>query len=263
MNKQFTSNPNKAFRTMQERLLAISRATIGYRKGRTTTPVVTDIEAALYKGELVALLGRNGAGKSTLLRTLISGLPPLAGEITSGGCSIDRLSQVELAKLVSVVLTDNSVPGLKVHELVAIGRTPHTNFMGRLTKEDKRVVENAMETMRIAHLANRDVASLSDGERQKCFIAKALAQETPILLLDEPTAFLDYPSKLHLYATLKELAVKEEKAVLVSTHDLDLALKSADKIWFIDGGRLYQDTPDELVSGGVMERFMKETSIAK
>ena len=246
---------------MQERLLTISRATIGYRKGRTTVPVVSDIEAALHRGEVVALLGRNGAGKSTLLRTLISGLSPLAGEITTGGCRIDRLSQQELARLVSVVLTDNSVPGLKVHELVAIGRTPHTNFMGRLTEKDKRVVESAMATMRIAHLANRDVASLSDGERQKCFIAKALAQETPILLLDEPTAFLDYPSKVQLFATMKELAVKEEKAVLVSTHDLDLALKSADKIWFIDEGRLYQGTPDELVSGGVMKRFMEESSL--
>lgn len=244
---------------MPDKLLVINQATIGYRRGKNTIPVVSGIDAALNKGEFVALIGRNGAGKSTLLRTLMVGLKPLHGEMISGGERIDRLSPTELARLLSVVLTDNSVPGIMVHELVALGRTPHTGFMGRLTTNDRGVVKKSMEAMGITHLAERDVASLSDGERQKCFIAKALAQETPILLLDEPTAFLDYPSKLHLFATLKELASKEGKAVLVSTHDLDLALKSADKIWFIENGRLYQGTPGELTDNGVLVSFMNDT----
>lgn len=246
---------------MPDEVLTISQATIGYRKGRNTVKVVSGIDAALRKGELVALLGRNGAGKSTLLRTLISGLKPLEGRIASGNDSIERLSQAELARLISVVLTDNSVPGIKVHELVALGRTPHTNFLGRLTDKDKRVVENAMELIRIGHLADRDVASLSDGERQKCFIAKALAQETPVIMLDEPTAYLDYPSKVHLFATLKGLATDKGKSVLVSTHDLEIALKAADRIWFIEEGKLYQGTATELKESGVMESFMDDSGL--
>ena len=159
------------------------------------------------------------------------------------------------------MLTDNSVPGIKVHELVALGRTPHTNFLGRLTGKDKRVVENAMELTRIGHLADRDVASLSDGERQKCFIAKALAQETPVIMLDEPTAYLDYPSKVHLFATLKGLATDKGKSVLVSTHDLEIALKAADRIWFIEEGKLYQGTAAELKESGVMESFMDDSGL--
>ena len=236
--------------------LSIGDATIGYRDGKSVVPVVTAINATLCAGEVVALIGMNGAGKSTLLRTLSAFQPPLSGKIEFAKGDIARLSSAELAKCVSVVLTENSFATLTVSELVSLGRTPYTGFLGRLTSEDKAVVAAAMERMGVTHLAGRVVTTLSDGERQKCLIAKAIAQQTPLMLLDEPTAFLDFRSKVQLFRTLRTLAAEDGKAVVVSTHDIEMALRFATKLWLICDGRLYEGSAQQLAVDGMLQRFI-------
>lgn len=186
--------------------------TIGYQLGRNKEKVVArGLTATLKGGQLTCLLGRNGTGKSTLLRTLA-----------------ERWRGV-----VAVVLTDPlDVRNLTAEEVVALGRTPYTNFWGTLQQDDKAAVAKAMKLVGITSLARHDIATLSDGERQKVMMAKALAQQTPIIILDEPTAFLDYPSKQETMALLQMLAHEQGKAVLLSTHDVELAEQYADQIWF-------------------------------
>ena len=241
---------------MKDIALSINDATIGYRNGKTVTPVVAAINATLCAGEVVALIGMNGAGKSTLLRTLSAFQPPLSGKVEFALGDVARISPGELAKCVSVVLTDNSFATLTVDELVSLGRTPYTNFLGHLTAADKAVVAAAMERMGVSHFAKRAVLTLSDGERQKCLIAKAIAQQTPLMLLDEPTAFLDFRSKVQLFRTLRGLAVDAGKAVVVSTHDIEMALRFADKLWLICDGHLYEGGAQELAAQGLLQRFI-------
>lgn len=242
--------------------LSIGDAAIGYRNGNSVTPVVTAINATLRACEVVALIGMNGAGKSTLLRTLSAFQPPLSGKLEFAKGDIAGLSPAELAKCVSVVLTENSFATLTVSELVSLGRTPYTGFLGRLTSEDKAVVAAAMERMGVAHLAGRVVTTLSDGERQKCLIAKAIAQQTPLMLLDEPTAFLDFRSKVQLFRTLRTLAADAGKAVVVSTHDIEMALRFAHKLWLICDGHLYEGSAQELAADGLLQRFIDGDGIA-
>ncbi len=246
---------------MRRAALVIKDASVGYDRGKKTTCVVSEMNATISGGELVALIGRNGAGKSTLLRTLAAYQPPLSGRVEFTGTDVGDMSQQDIARQISVVLTTVPAASLTVEELVSLGRTPYTNFLGRLRKEDKDAVEKAMELMGVASFAKRRIEELSDGERQKCMIAKALAQETPVMLLDEPTAYLDYPSKVHLFGILKRLAKENKKAVIVSTHDLDLALRLADKVWLVEGKRLYCGTVSELASQGVIQSFIDSENI--
>ena len=242
--------------------VSLENATVGYRDGKREIAVVTDINAALYKGEVVALIGANGAGKSTLLRTLSAFQHPLSGKVVyATGNSVEPSAQ-ELARYVSIVLTENNLLSLSVAELVALGRSPYTNFLGYLTAADKAVVAAAMERMGVRHLATRPVATLSDGERQKCMIAKAIAQGTPLMLLDEPTAFLDFRSKVQLFRTLRDLAREAGKAVLVSTHDIEMALRFAHRLWLIDGTTLYDGSVAELAEKGLLQRFIDGDGIA-
>lgn len=241
---------------MKERALAISNGSIGYMHKGKPVAVVSNIDVSLHKGELVSLIGRNGAGKSTLLRTIAAFQQQLKGEFTIEGRNIADYSANGMAKLVSVVLSNADIAPLTVRELVSLGRTPHVGLLGRLATKDKRVVEQAMELMGVTQFASRMITTLSDGERQKCMIAKALAQETPIILLDEPTAFLDYPSKVRLLRMLKELAQTTGKAVLVSTHDIEIAFALTDKVWLLDNGHLYEGTLEELQNNGALQRFI-------
>lgn len=247
---------------MSAAALDIIDLTIGYESKDGSTIVAGGINAALGKGELVALVGRNGAGKSTLLRTLAAYNRPLDGCITYDGDDVSSLSMQQLAKKISVVLTAATpVANMSVRELVSLGRTPHTNFLGLLTDNDRMVVEQAMETMGVAQFASRDIFALSDGERQKCMIAKALAQQTPLIMLDEPTAYLDYPSKVRLMRMLKHLAATEGKGVIVSTHDLDIALRLANKMWLMHGGRLVAGSVAELSAGGALSAFIDDEGV--
>lgn len=223
--------------------ITTNRLTVGYRGHR----VVEDISLSLPCGRLVCLLGPNGAGKSTLLRTLCGFLPPIAGTVTISGSDITTMSAAEVARLVSVVLTDRPLtPSLTAAEMVGMGRAPYTGFWGRLSDDDRRLVSEAMQTVGIAPLATRRMGRLSDGERQKVMIAKALAQHTPVIVLDEPTAFLDYPSKVAVMKTLARLAHDEGKTILMSTHDLELAAQLGDELMKIENKHIRKITADEV-----------------
>ena len=223
--------------------ITTNRLTVGYRGHR----VVEDISLSLPGGRLVCLLGPNGAGKSTLLRTLCGFQPPIAGTVTISGSDITTMSAAEVARLVSVVLTDRPLtPSLTAAEMVGMGRAPYTGFWGRLSDDDRRLISEAMQTVGIAPLATRRMGQLSDGERQKVMIAKALAQHTPVIVLDEPTAFLDYPSKVAVMKTLARLAHDEGKTILMSTHDLELAAQLGDELMEIENKHIRKITADEV-----------------
>ena len=223
--------------------ITTNRLTVGYRGHR----VVEDISLSLPCGRLVCLLGPNGAGKSTLLRTLCGFQPPIEGTVTISGSDITTMSAAEVARLVSVVLTDRPLtPSLTAREMVGMGRAPYTGFWGRLSDDDRRLVSEAMQTVGIDSLATRRMGRLSDGERQKVMIAKALAQHTPVIVLDEPTAFLDYPSKVAVMKTLARLAHDEGKTILMSTHDLELAAQLGDELMEIENKHIRKITADEV-----------------
>lgn len=244
--------------------LYASNLSIGYNsKGRGATSLHENLNLELKAGELTFLLGPNGAGKSTLIRTLVGFQPKLGGEVTINGRSIDGYSELEYSKLVSVVLTErSSVGGMTVRELVGLGRYPHIGFFGILRRKDRQVVETAIEQVGISHLAGKYVSELSDGERQKAMIAKALAQETPVVVLDEPTAFLDLPSKIEVMVLLHELANNTNKSILLSTHDLELALQLADRIWLLSKGRqMVSGVPEDLVLSGEFNSFFEREGI--
>ena len=208
---------------------------VGYR-GKQGKVVHRDLNFRLYSGELTCLLGANGAGKSTLLRTLSALQPPLGGELELLGRPVGSYSLKERSRLIGVVLTDKTqTGGLTVYELVALGRQPHTGFFGRLDAHDKDMIDYALQAAGISHKSDMYVAQLSDGERQKAMIARALVQECPLVLLDEPTAFLDVVSRIEIMALLRRLAVEENKAVLLSTHDVEQALVLSDRLWLLAG----------------------------
>mgnify|MGYP003356761457 FL=1 len=208
--------------------ITLEQLSVGY-KG--FPPVVSNINVEIKSGELTCLIGSNGIGKSTLLKTLTGFLPKLSGRLLLDGRDINMLSQRERAKYISIVLTYKSdVQNLSVTEMVGMGRMPYTGFWGNLNANDQTIVAEAIEMVGIEHLKNRMIQTLSDGERQKVMIAKALAQQTPVILLDEPTSFLDFPSKVEMLQLLHRLAKETNKVVFLSTHDLELALRIADRL---------------------------------
>ncbi len=220
--------------------------------------VAEHITAEIRSGELTCLIGPNGAGKSTLLRTLAGFLPALSGRVMLGDKELADYSSKELARLVSIVLTANSdIPNLSAGDVVALGRSPYTGFWGTLGDDDRKIVDEALCLTATEHLRHRMINTLSDGERQKVMIAKALAQQTPVILLDEPTAFLDFPSKISMMRLLRNLAHDLGKTVFLSTHDLTIALQLADTIWLSDdSGNIVSDTPRSLVEGGMLRKVM-------
>jgi iron complex transport system ATP-binding protein len=237
---------------------------IGYRTGKETRQVATGLCASLFSGELTCLLGPNGVGKSTLLRTLAAFQPPLGGTITIGGTELNRMSAKQMSRIVGIVLTEKpDVPGMTAREMVAMGRSPYTGFWGRQDNEDETIVSQSLETVGISQLAHRLLGTLSDGERQKVMIAKALAQQTPIVLLDEPTAFLDFPSKVDTMLLLRRICREQQKTVFLSTHDLELALQTADRLWLMmPGGNLHVGTPRELAHQGYLAQFIQRPNVA-
>lgn len=265
--------------------ITLKNLSIGYRSKHQLRAVASSINASLQSDELTCLIGANGIGKSTLLRTLARFQPPLEGEIlinkreilsqeTSSelsskkvtGISLEKpLSQFsaqELAKEIGVVLTSRiDTPQLTIEEIIGIGRSPYTGFWGNLSAKDKQIVATAIQQVGIQHLAHRNICELSDGERQKVMIAKALAQQTRIIILDEPTAFLDFPSKVETLQMLRRLAHEEHKTILLSTHDVELALQLADQIWLMESQHLSIGTPRELADNGSLSRFIERDGI--
>ena len=217
-------------------VISLSQLSVGYSLSH---PVISDINLELRSGQLACLIGENGIGKSTLLKTLTGFLPKLKGSLLLGDRDIESFSQRELARQVSIVLTQKpDVQNLTIEEIIGLGRSPYTGFFGRLRAEDRKVVNDAIATMGIEKLRGRMIQTLSDGERQKVMIAKALAQETPIILLDEPTAFLDFPSKAETFQSLQRMAHERDKLILLSTHDLELAVRFADSLLEVKKGTL-------------------------
>ncbi|HEX4998134.1 MAG TPA: ABC transporter ATP-binding protein [Terriglobia bacterium] len=235
---------------------------VGYSARRSRRVVLDGLNLSVRPGELVGLLGPNGAGKSTLLRTLSRVQPALAGQIQIDGVDLRRLTQLELARRLGIVLTERPMIGaLTARRLAEFGRYPYWDWSGRMSAHDHDVVDWAIEAVGAGHLAGRDSMSLSDGERQRFMIARALAQEPSILLLDEPTAFLDVPSRVELIGLLRRLAREEQLAIVVSTHDLELALRMTDTIWLVTpDGKLTSGTPEDLIlAGDVAEAFQAQS----
>jgi iron complex transport system ATP-binding protein len=234
------------------RSLEFHQLAIGYRSRRRTTPVAAGLSAVARPGELTVLLGPNGCGKSTLIRTLCGLLPALSGQVLLDGTPLADVAVTQLARRVAVVLTDRVEPGLlSARELTALGRIPYLGLTGRLTPDDHRIVEEALGAVGARHLAARPAAVLSDGERQRVLTARALAQQPEVLVLDEPTAFLDVPSRTGLVEMLRGLARDQHLTIVMSTHDLELALRVADRVWLLGrDGRLADGTPEELMLAG-------------
>ena len=236
----------------------------GYPSGRKKIiPIAGPMTLDIHAGQLICLLGPNGSGKSTLLKTLAGLQPPLKGAINITGSNIHKLNPARLAQKISLVLTDpvrNS--NLNVYSLIALGRYPYSNWLGILRDADKAAIGNAITAAQIQDLVDRKVATLSDGESQKVMLARALAQDTPLMMLDEPTAHLDLPSRIQLMRLLHQLAAQTNKGILVSTHELDLALQVADQVWLLQaGGRLSKGAPEDLVLNGTFEAVFDKEGI--
>ncbi|MBD5340145.1 MAG: ABC transporter ATP-binding protein [Bacteroides sp.] len=248
---------------MSQEQIRVVDLTTGYRNSKGDKEVTTKLTASLYAGELTCLLGPNGAGKSTLLRTLAGFQKPLSGSIEITGKNIVDFRGRELSRTIGVVLTEKPLlENMDVETLVGLGRAPYTDFWGRFSKEDREAVDKSLSMIGIESLRHRMVQSLSDGERQKVMIAKAFAQETPVIFLDEPTAFLDYPSKVEILLLLYNLAHSMEKTIFLSTHDLDMALQLTDRVWLMDkklGVRT--GTHRELTESGDLERYFQRPGI--
>ena len=226
---------------------------------RIVTPA---INATLVPGELTSLLGPNGVGKSTLLRTLSTFLSPIQGEIILQGKVLKNLSASQMSRLIGVVLTERpDVQNMTVRDMVGMGRSPYTGFWGRLTSADEHYVSEAMNLAGIMALERRMFNTLSDGERQKVMIAKVLAQQTPVILLDEPTAFLDFPSKVEMMRLLRRLAHEMQKIIFLSTHDVELALQLSDRLWIMHPGEVVIGRPAELSENGELTRFIQVDGI--
>lgn len=241
----------------------LSHIQTGYRGRGVNVNLVGDMNAALRKGELTCLIGVNGAGKSTLLRTMAGLLKPIGGEIRLMGRLLGSYSPQELSKTVSVVLTDE-VPeqDLRVFETVAMGRMPYTGYWGSLDEQDIKNVNKALNLVGMSDFAQRRLGSLSDGERQKVMIAKALAQDTQVILLDEPVAFLDFPSKVGILRLLKHVAKEMDKSILLSIHDIELALKIAQRLWILQGAGFIEGEPATLAREGKVDFLFRGEGIS-
>ena len=248
--------------------VVLRNVSIGYAVRGNRKVVAQGLNAAINGGELTCLLGCNGVGKSTLLRTLSAFQRALGGDVMlndaqGGGLrALSGFTERQLSRMIGVVLTEKpDVRNMTADELVGMGRSPYTGFWGSLSGDDRRMVADAMGMVGIESLRGRMVHTLSDGERQKVMIAKALAQQTPVIYLDEPTAFLDYPSKVEMMQLLRRLAHGEQKTVFLSTHDVELALQLADRLWLMEPGRLSVGTPRQLADDGALSRFIERDGI--
>lgn len=233
-------------------MIRLENISLGYGARTLLEGVTTHVKA----GTLTALIGRNGTGKSTLLRAL-AGLEPLqAGAIAIGGQSIAELDGTEAARRVAFVATDKvRIANLPCEDLVALGRAPYTNWIGRLQAVDREIVADALAKVGMSEFAHKTMDRMSDGECQRVMIARALAQQTPVILLDEPTAFLDMPNRYELCRLLQRLAHDEQKTIIFSTHELDIATKMCDTIALIDTPKLLHQPVSEMATSGAIERL--------
>lgn len=234
---------------LQDHILTGENLTLGYKKGRTIKRVADKIDFRLRKGKLTCLLGPNGVGKSTLIKTIMGQLDPLEGRILLKGKSVTQIGNKEISKIIAVVLTEKTNSGtLNVKQLVELGRIPHTGWLGKLSEKDQAKINEAIKVTNIQYLAQVPLSELSDGQLQKAMIARALAQDGEIIILDEPTAHLDLVNRFEIMHLLRRIAKEENKAVLVVTHDLEIAIETADEFWLMQCGLpLVTGLPEDLI----------------
>ena len=236
----------------------------GYRKRKSVTTVLRNVDLELHEGELVSLLGANGAGKSTLIRTICGLQPALSGRVMVGDKDVEHLTPRQLSKTIALVTTERTFAGgLTVSELVGLGRHPHTGFLGRLDEHDRQIVATAIEKVGISHKSESYVAELSDGERQKVMIAKALAQEAPVIILDEPTAFLDVASRVEVLQLLHDLARNERRTILISSHDIQQSMALSDRLWIVsDSGEIVSGVTEDLILADKISLLFSNRNVA-
>lgn len=232
---------------------------IGYfqSSGKKEGSVYGPLDLEVQGPEMIGIIGRNGIGKSTLLRTIAGLQPPQSGRVFIEGLEGKKISRPGLARLISYVSTESvHIQNLRVGELVAMGRFPYTNWLGKLTYSDLQIIQDAIEHTGIQHLRYKPVLKLSDGERQKVMIARALAQDTPVIILDEPTAFLDLPARHEILRLLNNLTRNRKKLIIFSTHDLAIAMDEADKFWLMTDEGMMEGSPEDLlISHGFRKLF--------
>lgn len=242
--------------------LEVDTLSIGYGRGTKEIRVVEGLTFSLQSSELVGIVGINGIGKSTLLRTLAGVQPELSGKLAINGEALKEISQRKLAELLSVVLTEPTASGnLTALELVSLGRHPHTNWIGSLTEEDKKIVLEAVEWMQIEKLEQKKCFELSDGQLQRVFIARALAQDTKLILLDEPTTHLDLYHKVQILKLLQRIAHEHGKTILFTTHEIELAIQLCDKLLVLDNEQNAFGTPKELIEQQSFEKLFPEDTL--
>ncbi len=252
------------FAVGMQTLLEIRNLKIGY----SDYIVQTDLNLTAHAGEMICMIGKNGCGKSTLLRTLAGLQAALEGDIffseEDKRKSLSELSASERSRLLSLVLTERlSLDNTSVHDVVAMGRYPYTSFLGGLTEDDEKEIMQALLQVGIEEKRNKYFNNLSDGEKQRVLIAKALAQETPLILLDEPTSHLDLPNRIRIMLLLREFAHTKQKCIIISTHELDLALQTADRIWLMTPQEgIETGTPQELTSSGAFQKAFQDENFS-
>jgi iron complex transport system ATP-binding protein len=240
-------------------ILKFHSLVIGYDQERALLP---ELSGSAHKGEITAIIGKNGVGKSTLLRTFAGIQEPLGGEILYDGEPVNKINRNNLARIVSFTSTEIlKISNMRVFDLVALGRFPYTNWFGTMTAGDRKIVIDAMEKTSVSTLAERFVAELSDGERQKAMIARMIAQDTSVMLMDEPTAFLDVRSKFEVMELLLRLAHEDNKTVIFSTHDLNMAVSHSDNIWLIIGSSMKNGAPEDLMLNGSFDHLFESSSV--
>ncbi|GAT61879.1 ABC transporter ATP-binding protein [Paludibacter jiangxiensis] len=243
--------------------LRTSNLAIGYSRGSRLNVVQQHLDLELLSGEMVCMIGPNGCGKSTLLRTLAGLQRPITGSILVDGKNMETLSAQDRAESLALTLTDRvEVDKMSVYEIVAMGRYPYTNRFGRLTEEDRTIVAEALAQVHLEEKAQRYISELSDGERQRAMIAKVLAQSTPLLFFDEPTAHLDLPNRVSIMLLLAQLAKTTGKSILLSTHELELAMQVADKLWLMSDRGVQVGTTDQLIADGSFENVFRSNQFS-
>lgn len=247
-----------------DKILNINNLEIGYSvKKKQNKILFENINLSANSGELIALVGKNGIGKSTLLRNIAGLQEPFNGDILFYTKKLKKYKRSEFACLVSFVSTEIvNVSNLKVFDLVALGRFPHTNWMGKLQTKDIVKSNDAIDMVGMHSYLNTNVNEISDGERQRVMIARTLAQDTNIIVLDEPTAFLDLPNKYEIVHLLNKLSKEENKTIIFSTHDLNIAIQEADKIWLMLEDEIIEGAPEDLILNEKFNKLFKDSNLS-
>lgn len=259
----FTSEINRIFYLLKmdsdnKKILVTENLSVGYRSPKSQKVILENMNLDLHKGEMVCIIGPNGSGKSTLLRSLARLQAPLGGEIYLKNRLISEYSRKALAQNISLVLTEKTgTLNISVKDLIALGRYPYTSFTGKLLPEDELKINSAIDKTDLSAIAESKVNELSDGQLQKVMIARALAQEGDLMILDEPTAHLDLNNRVDIMSLLKSICRNEGKAMLISTHDLDLAMETADRFWLTNNKSLIDGSPEDLAVNGILSSIFK------